>query len=242
MNRAQVKNFENPVAMSAETARLVRICADRSVNEKGFFTFAISGGKTPEPLFVLMADQEYSDTFPWERTSVFWVDERFVPDDDPDSNFGNARNILLSRINIPAQNIYKMAEDFSRTPADNALLYEKRVRSYFLCRKEEKISFDLMLLGMGDDGHTASLFPHSAALYDSERLVIPVTAPACAKPPVPRLSMTFPLINASAKIVFMISGPMKRMIAEKILSLEAKLPEFPAAGVRPEGELIWHIS
>lgn len=240
--KTEVAYFSSSCEMAYRTAELIKKTARDSIDRQGFFTLMLSGGKTPEKLFSLMAEKKFSTDMPWLQTYVFWADERFVSHESNDSNFKTADDLLLSKINIPSGNIYNMIEDIFETPQKNAERYEASIKKYFFERKTEKISFDLVLLGMGNDGHTASLFPNSPVLSETSKLVCAVPAPETAKPAVPRITMTYLAINASAKAVFLISGTEKKLIMEKIMSSSVSIAEIPAAGVAPEGELFWYVA
>lgn len=227
--------------MASSAAELIRETAHNSIAQQGFFTLVLSGGKTPEKLFSLLADKSFSQGMPWEKTYLFWGDERFLSAESPDSNYKMADDLLLSKINIPERNIYNMIGNMSETPETNAEQYESKIRQFFHERRSKIISFDLVLLGMGNDGHTASIFPNSGVISEKKKLVCAVPAPKTAKPAVPRITMTFPLINSSRKILFLISGQEKKMIMERIQSSSANIAEIPAAGIAPDGELIWHV-
>jgi 6-phosphogluconolactonase len=214
--------------MAAE--EIVRLAADGSER----FSIALSGGSTPHCLYKLLAT-EYRDKIDWQRVHLFWGDERYVPHDDPESNFRAARETLLSNVPLPLQNINPVATHFLR-PENAARAYEEVLRNYFANTAPE---FDVLLLGLGTDGHTASLFPGTPALKEQERWVVPAEAPL---PIVPRgrLSFTFPLMNQAKNIFFLVSGEDKRNILHAILHEPAKAKSlYPAAMLVPRGREIW---
>ena len=198
------------------------------------FSIALSGGNTPKRLYELLAT-EYRDRIDWQRIHLFWGDERYVPHDDPQSNFRMARESLLSHVPVPLQNIYPVPTHFLH-PENAARAYEGALRNYFSGSAPQ---FDLLLLGIGADGHTASLFPGTQALNEQERWVVPVEAPPPFTPP-QRLSFTFPLINQAKNIFFLVSGSDKRDVMQRMLqNPESARTKYPAAMVSPAGKVTW---
>jgi 6-phosphogluconolactonase len=197
-------------------------------------SIALSGGNTPQHLYRLLA-MEYRDRIDWQRVHLFWGDERYVPLDDPLSNFRMAREALLSQAPIPLQNIYPVPTHFIH--AENAArAYEGALQNYFGGKAP---GFDLILLGIGNDGHTASLFPGTPALKEQERWVVPVEAPPPFKP-AQRVSFTFPLLNLAKNIFFLVSGGDKRDVLQQILQKpEPARSRYPAAMLSPRGRVIW---
>lgn len=194
----------------------------------------LSGGRTPGPLYALLAS-ERRDQIPWEFVHVFWGDERYVPTDDPASNFRMAKNALLDHVPCPAENVHPMPTRFP-SPDDAAVDYERTVRAYF---GNGHPHFDLVLLGMGEDGHTASLFPGSPALGEQARWVVAVTAPA--DPPT-RLTMTFPVLIRAANIYVLVAGSTKAAALPHVLTGTPDPNTYPAAGLRStKGTLIWWV-
>ncbi len=192
-------------------------------------TVALAGGSTPKPLYEAMAAQQ----LPWEKIHVFWGDERYVPPDHPDSNQRMAREAWLDRVPVPAANIHPMpvgAED----PAADAEKHDAELREFFLVGAGEFPAFDVILLGMGDDGHTASLFPHTEALKVADRLVA-----AGSKDGQPRLTFTVPLINSARCAIFIVSGAGKRSALAEIFAPAADEFTYPARLIQPQGELWW---
>lgn len=247
MKEFLVKYFNSSEQMASQAAVLIKKLAIKNVKEKKFFTLVLSGGKTPETVFSLLAEKEYSSFIPWKSVYVFWGDERCVPPDHPDSNYKSAYDNLLSKIPIPEENIFPMVLNNFKNPVSVAKSYEFTLKKFFdskkLLLKDKFSSFDLILLGMGTDGHTVSLFPGSKALKEREKWVVSVPAPATATPRIPRITLTYPLINSAKKVLFLISGKDKKELAEKIIHSPAQdINKFPAAGINPAGDLIWYIS
>lgn len=184
-----------------------RICglANQSIVERGFFSLALSGGSTPAPLYSMLAEADLL----WDKIHLFWGDERLVPLDSELSNYCMVHNTLLSRISIPDENIHVPPVDLP--PDAAAEYYEKKVKELLLpdFATSNIPAFDCILLGIGPDGHTASLFPDSPALAEQEKLVMAVPPPTTVKPAVPRITFTFPLINAARSKLFLVTGEEK---------------------------------
>ncbi|HEY9874434.1 MAG TPA: 6-phosphogluconolactonase [Candidatus Obscuribacterales bacterium] len=200
-----------------------------AISERGQFTIALSGGSTPKPLYEAIASQN----LPWEKIHVFWGDERYVPPDHPDSNQGMARQAWLDRVNMPAANIHPMPTD-EADPAVAASKHEEQLRDFFKVQVGEFPVFDVILLGMGDDGHTASLFPHTEALQVRDRLVT-----VGNKDGQPRLTFTVPLINSARYVLFVVAGSNKRPALAEIFSATGDDQTYPSRLIQPQGELWW---
>lgn len=210
-----------------------------AIGAQGRFTVALSGGSTPKGLYSLLASK-YAD-FAWNRVFLFFGDERHVAPTDPESNYRMVKESLLTRIAIPAENVF-------RVPADNpdasaaAADYEGQLRHFFQLRPSDRPGefprFDLILLGMGPDGHTASLFPDSPALDEQSRLVV---ANWVAKFNTHRITFTFPVLNRAAEVIFLASGADKAEILHQVL--EGKnTPPLPSQRVQPtDGKLLWML-
>ncbi len=209
--------------------------ANEAISKSGRFTVALSGGSTPKALYQLLAEG-YATKLRWDRMFFFWGDERHVPPDHPDSNYRMAKEALLSRVPIPEENVFRIPtedEDASRAAAN----YEETLRKFFKLKPGEFPRFDLMLLGMGPDGHTASLFPDTAALQEKTRLV---AANWVEKFRAHRLTLTLPLINNSACVLFLITGSDKAAALCEVLARDSPADQFPAKLVQPvNGRLIW---
>ncbi len=195
---------------------------------------ALSGGSTPERLYETLSTQEYHDRVPWLRTHLFWSDERCVPPDHPDSNYGRAA-AALAGLPISPLNVHRMrGED---PPEEAAREYEAEMREAFKILPSDVPRFDLMLLGLGEDGHTGSLFPGTSALEDTTDLA---TSVYVEKLKSHRLTLTFPVINNSANVVFLVSGEKKRDIFRRVMEDESA--NLPAQRVRPtNGKLVWFV-
>jgi 6-phosphogluconolactonase len=198
------------------------------------FSLALAGGTTPRALYRLLA-AGHRDQIAWDQVHVFWSDERYVPADDPRSNYQMARGVWLDRVPIPAQNVHPMPTDFS-DPDAAARAYETTLRAHF---PGPWPRFDVILLGLGADGHTASLFPGSPALDERERWVVVVRAPI---EPSLRLTLTLPVLNHAAAVWFLVSGADKTPALQQTLEGGSAVRSHPAVGVRPEGgAVIWWV-
>lgn len=225
---------KDPDAMAERAAHIIAAACEEAIQERGEFKIALSGGKTPLPLFRLLTHPDWVDALPWEKISVFWADERCVPSDHPLSNYGEARRELLSH--VPCSQIYRMRGD--EDPAKAAAAYEQTLRREFHLGERDIPRFDLILLGMGEDGHTASLFAKSPALEVRNRLVVDQYVP---HQQIDRLTLTLPVLNNSRCCLFLVTGKEKHEVLTRVLDLLAK-PELPAQMVHPAiGDLIWVV-
>lgn len=207
--------------------------AKLAVRARGRFTVALSGGSTPRGLFGLLASSAIRPV-PWDKIFFFWSDERHVPPDDPESNYRMASEAMLSKVPVPAENVFRVPAE--KEDADLAALdYEQTIGKFFGLRPGEFPRFDLVLLGIGPDGHTASLFPGSAGLNETRRLVI---ANWVEKFKTNRITLTYPVLNHSACVMFLVSGPDKATILHEVL--ENPQSGLPGQKVRPtDGRVIW---
>jgi len=199
----------------------------REIERKGFFAAALSGGRTPVPYYRHLAHRRERDL--WEKTHLFLVDERFVLVNDPQRNYRMIREALVDRISIPRQNVHSIPVE-GMTPVQAAEKYEEEVRVFFRIRPGEFPVFDLILLGIGEDGHTASLFPGHPVLEETFHLAAAVW-PDEAK--VPRITLTLPAINRGRNIFFLVTGREKAAVLQEII--EKKNARYPAARVKPQG-------
>jgi 6-phosphogluconolactonase len=200
-----------------------------AVAERDCFTIALSGGSTPKPLYEALA----RENLPWAKIQVFWGDERYVPPIHPDSNEGMTRTAWLNHVPIPAENVHPMPTD-EADPAIAAQKYEQELQRVFQVSAETFPSLDVILLGMGDDAHTASLFPHTEALRVSDRLIT-----VGNKEGQPRLTFTAPLINQARCVIFMVAGASKQPALAQVFAAEADAAQYPSRLIQPQGELWW---
>ena len=221
--------------LSGQSAERFSQLTRQSVQGSGRFTVALSGGSTPTHLYSRLSSADYKDRVPWNNVHLFWGDERCVPPDHPESNFGMVHRALLSKIKIPAGNSHRMAGE--REPQAAAADYEKELQRFFGLESGASPRFDLILLGIGEDGHTASLFPGSDALNETEH---PVVAPFVEKLNSYRLTLTLPVLNHGAEVWFLVTGASKAAALKEILSGSSDLP---AAKVQPvDGKLTWFVT
>ncbi|MGH2346535.1 MAG: 6-phosphogluconolactonase, partial [Chloroflexota bacterium] len=211
--------------------------ARASVAAHGICTIALSGGGTPRSLYELLATPALATEIPWQEVHVFWGDERHVPPDHPDSNFRMANEALLSHVPIPAENIHRIPAELSNA-ATVAVAYADDLRRTFHLGTEDPAAlprFDLILLGMGEDGHTASLFPHSAALSERKALVAANPVP---KLDTTRLTLTLPVINHAARVWFLVTGGSKADVLKAVLEGPRQPETLPSQLINPtDGEL-----
>jgi 6-phosphogluconolactonase len=230
----EITILDTPDAIAEHAARLIYDVAHEAVAARGRFTIALAGGGTPRATYERLSLAPYAEGMPWSRTWVFFGDERRVGPEHPDSNYRMAADALLSKVAVPPAQIFRIpgeAEDAEET----ATAYGRRLAEVFGSRRGERPRFDLILLGLGVDGHTASLFPGSPAVREVFRPVAAVHAAAAAIPQ--RVTLTFPVITAAAHILFLVAGPEKAKVVKSVLVDGAMLP---AAMARPtNGRLRW---
>ncbi len=219
--------------LAVESVELFQRTAVASVARAGFFTVAVSGGSTPRPMHRLLTENPYRSGIPWQVTHLFWVDERLVPVTDPDSNFGSAERDFLKQLTIPAGNIHPMSS--RKPPTAAADDYEQELRRHFRRIASAEPVFDLIVLGVGEDGHTASIFPGDHSAVETTRWV---TAVKGGTPNVERLTLTMPILNQARCIVYLISGSKKADVVRSLLTdASAQLP--PQRIAPQHGEVIW---
>lgn len=221
-------------AAAEEFSRLAR----QNIAAKNQFTVALAGGSTPRGAYAQLAEQNRegnSDRLAWEKIHVFFSDERHVPPDHPESNYKMAWDSLLSKVPIPRENVHRIKGELDASAAASA--YEKELKLFFGLKPGELPRFDLILLGLGDDGHTASLFPGSSGVAETSRLVI---ANWVEKFGDYRLTFTFPLLNHAAEVMFLVAGGPKAEIVRKVLADDATPGKYPSQKVNPStGRLVW---
>jgi 6-phosphogluconolactonase len=238
----ELKRFSDSEQMARFTADLTVETAIDAATSRGVFSFCLSGGRTPERLYELLAQPPWADQMPWDRTHLFWGDDRAVPPDHPDSNFKTAYDALLAKIPLADAQVHRIPGEV-RPLSDAASRYEADLRGFFDTQEEGGLPrFDLVLLGVGPDGHTASLFPHAPTLDETENLVAAVDAPDHIGPHLPRLTLTLPMFNSARLVVFLITGKDKQDVVRRIVEQpDAARADFPAARVRPFGLLWWLV-
>jgi 6-phosphogluconolactonase len=231
-NKATLKVYDTPDQMSIAVADLIISLSQEAITKRGRFSIALSGGSTPDRLFTLLSTNEYKDCVDWQRTFVFWGDERCVPLSDEKNNANQAKKLLLDKVDIPAANIYRIPTDFE--PQRAAILYEDSIRFFF----KGTPHFDLILLGLGDNGHTASLFPDTDVLKEQTHWVKEVYV---EEQKMYRITMTALLINQANNIAFLVAGKEKTQILQAILGKDAMPDKYPAQLIKPaQGHLYWY--
>jgi 6-phosphogluconolactonase len=229
--------WDTAAEVAAGAAELFASDAVAAVEARGVARIAVSGGTTPKAMFALLADQSapYFARVPWDRLYLFWVDERCVPPTDTESNYRMTNEAMLSRVPLPSTQIYRMEGELD--PQVAASRYEAEIRRVFRLEGAETPVFDLVLLGMGDDGHTASLFPHTEALHELGRLVVANHVP---QKDMWRITLTWPVINRARKVAFLIEGAAKADVLHDVLLGEYDPEAKPSQLIRPaSGELMF---
>ena len=235
----EIKIVADAVQLAREAADEFLRLAQAAVREKDLFTVALSGGSTPKILYSLLANEEpWRSNLPWEKIHFFWGDERHVPPSDPDSNYRMTYEAMLSKAPVPPSNVHRIKgeePDAQKAAAE----YEHELRSFFHLPPHEFPAFELILLGIGPDGHTASLFPGTDALKERERLVV---ANWVEKFNAYRITLTLPVLNNAANVIFLVSGAEKAEVLRAVLKGESGAEQFPAQMIRPvNGRSLWLV-
>ncbi len=225
--------------LALASARLFATKVEDAAKKRGVARIAISGGSTPQAAFQMLADptQPFANTIPWDKLQLYWVDERCVPPAHPESNYGVCKNLLLDHVAIPAANVHRMEGELN--PEEAASRYESTLRNTMKLEGAESPMFDLLLLGMGDDGHTASLFPHTDGLHEMGRLAIANHVP---QKNTWRISLTWMVINAAAEVAFDIGGAAKTAIVSEVFTGPRDPERLPSQLIRPtNGRLLLQL-
>lgn len=220
-----VRIFPDRHALSQGAADAFRSFANTAVSAGGRFTAALSGGSTPRELYALLAEKPSADQIAWDRVHLFWADERCVPPEHEDSNFKLVHDLLLSRVPVPQENIHRIRGEAGADRA--AAAYEQELRAFFSAQGGP--AMDLVILGVGEDGHTASLFPGSSQLRERGRLAAPVFLGAQKKD---RVTITLPVLNQAKQVLFLAAGQAKAAVVRSILG-DGNPSGLPAGLVRP---------
>lgn len=222
--------WPEPKAVATAAAQLFSDAVTQAVTTRGAARVAISGGSTPKAMFALLADpaQPFAAAIPWTRLHLYWVDERCVPPTDAESNYRMTNEALLSKVPLPAAQVYRMEGELD--PEEAASRYETVLRNSMKLEGAESPAFDLLLLGMGDDGHTASLFPHTAALDEITRLVVANHVP---QKDTWRITLTSPVINQARQVCFLIEGEAKSVVLGEVLTGPRDPERLPSQLIRP---------
>jgi 6-phosphogluconolactonase len=232
---SEVRRYPDSTSLAHGAAELFVLLSKQAIATQGRFTVALSGGATPREFYNLLAHEPYASQVEWAHVHFFWGDERCVPPEHPNSNLHMAREALLNHVPVSAENIHAMQGDID--PAQAAAEYEQRLRIFFASSSNTPPRFDLILLGIGDDGHTASLFPVTAAVHEPTRWVV---GHFVEKLNAWRLTMTPPIINAAANVVFVVAGKSKAEALRDILNGPYQPDTLPAQAIHPiTNQAIW---
>ena len=227
---AERRVFRDPAAVARAAAQTVAAAAARAIAGRGVFRIGLSGGRTPELLYRLLASPEFRDRVDWPRVHALFADERDAPPTEPESNYWWIRKLLLERVGVPPGSVHRMKAD--------AVDLDQAARDYEPAVSEP---IDLLVLGLGEDGHTASLFPGSPAL-DVEDAWVAWSPPGVLPPPVDRITLTYPVLNAARRVAFLVAGENKAAALRDVLEGHATRHIRPAAGIRPtNGTIAWFV-
>lgn len=233
----EIRALTTPQELFAAAAEEVVRTTNEAIAQRGRFTIALAGGSTPKSLYNLLATNA-RNTLPWDRMFFFWGDERHVPPTDPESNYRMAEEAMLSKVPVPPGNVFRIKTE-NPDAAAAAEDYEQTIRKFFALGPGQFPRFDLILLGMGPDGHTASLFPGTTALREKTRLVV---ANWVDKMKTHRISLTLPVLNAALCVTFLVSGTDKAPALKAVLEQDVPAEQYPAKLIKPsDGKLIWLI-
>ncbi len=225
--------------LALASAKLFATKVEEAVKKRGVARVAISGGSTPQAAFRILADpaQPFASTIPWDKLQLYWVDERCVAPEHPESNYGVCKALLLDHVAIPDGNVHRMEGELD--PEQAASRYESVLRNSMKLEGAESPAFDLLLLGMGDDGHTASLFPHTEGLHEMGRLAIANHVP---QKDTWRISLTWTVINQAAEVAFDIGGAAKTAIVAEVFTGPRDPERLPSQLIRPSnGRLLLQL-
>ncbi len=234
--QGRVLVFETPEELAPAVADRIAALTQQANGAQGRARIALAGGSTPKPAYALLAEPPRRDAIRWADLEVFWGDERCVRPDHPMSNYRMAHEVLLSRVPIPPEQVHRMRGELAN-PAEAAGAYEETLRTAFGLKAGELPRFDLVLLGLGPDGHTASLFPGTAAIQEKTRWVV---GHWVQKLLANRLTLTPPVLNAARHVLFMVSGATKAELVREVLEGAADPNRLPAQIIKPtDGSVEW---
>jgi 6-phosphogluconolactonase len=234
----EVRVVPDASTIAGSAADIILEACMQVIHARGVAYLALAGGATPRLAYALLSQPEYASRMEWSSLQVYWSDERLVPPSHPDSNYRLAAEALISRVPIPPQNVHRMRGELA--PAESARDYEDMMRGSLPEGEGGFPCFDLMMVGMGDDGHIASLFPGSPALLEEQRWVVASEHSQPPPPLVARLSLTLPVINASAQVLVIVSGEKKAERVRQVLEDSPASQPLPAQLIKPRrGKLIW---
>ena len=235
--KLQIKYYvePDPAALARRAVEYLVEMTGEAVEAQGRARLAISGGATPKAAFELLANQKqpWRNRMPWERLDLYWVDERCVPPGDPESNYRMTREALLDHVPLAPAQIHRIEGELK--PQAAADKYESELRNSFRLEGAQSPRFDLVALGMGPDGHTASLFPHTAAIHETSRLA---TANQVPQMDAWRVTLTWPVINAARSVFFLIAGPDKAGVLNQVLTGPRDVERLPSQLIRPSSGIL----
>lgn len=223
VNKAIIEIMPDADSIAKRCLLLFVMKAQKTISEKGVFYFAVSGGDTPKRFFTLLGNESISLSLPWDKIHIFWVDERYVPLDSPLSNYRLAAETFLTKVKIPQENIHRIETSDSDIKRASET-YQKTIQKVFALKKGQIPVFDLMTIGMGEDGHTASLFPHNEAVHNTDSLACSVHIPD-KKPD--RITLTPPVLRSAAQIIALIMGEKKAEILKKVFTAPIDEVQYP---------------
>ena len=236
VSNTKVVSYQNVTNMNEAVVDAIAEKASAAIRQQGTFHIALAGGSTPKSIYELMATEHYQKILPWSNIHFYFGDERCVPADHPDSNYRMATQALLAKVPVPEGNIHAVNIDLKNIAA-SAERYEDELKKHLPITSGTPV-FDLVLLGIGDDGHTASLFPGTDILTETRKWVAAVYV---EKFNAWRISLTYPVINAAANVFVIAAGSGKQKILKEVLSSEPVDDPYPVQRIRPSGELVWYI-
>jgi len=230
----KIEVYQCAAELEQNAAEKIILMINKAIGERGVCSIALSGGETPRPVYRILGSSPIKERIDWSRVHLFFTDERVVPPTDPQSNFGMINREFISHINISSRNIHRIAGE--KKPELAAADYERELREYF---SNQIIRFDVVLLGLGEDGHTASIFPGTKVVHEEKAFVAAVYARRLS---IWRVTLTYRSINNAREILFLVSGKNKRFIVQNILKTPAMREEYPAALVQPlDGNILWML-
>ena len=238
---AEIKIFPDAHFLAQAALEQFIHVVESAIQERGLASVALAGGSTPQMLYSLLATEPYSERVDWSRLHLFWGDERCVPPDHPDSNYFKARKVMLDHVPMPPENVHRIHAELK--PEQAAEAYEETLLHFFTSLPTEEArsqaSFDLVLLGLGEDGHTASLFPGTPAVQEMTRWV---TAQYVDKLAAWRISLTPAILNRARHVIFLVSGSGKRDTLQRVVYGSYQPERYPAQVIRPDqGHLLWLV-
>ena len=232
-SKVKIMIADNPNVLALKMLNTFMESAKDSIKKRNQFTVALSGGSTPRKLYRMLAEDPYRSEIPWGKIHIFWVDERCVPENDPASNYGAAKKDFVDRISVPSGQIHAMRGQI--LPQQGAELYAEELKKNLPIDADGFPVLDMILLGIGKDGHIASLFPGQRSLEETKRWVLAVSG---GDPNLKRLTLTYPVLNRAGQIVLMVTGKAKAQIVKTVF--ENRRAQLPAQKIEPiNGQLIW---